>query len=92
VTGFWLVSAGTVTVDETAAAAVLFHRLFNPVGLIMFTFDDVQAAGASLARLVRVRSLAAEAETRRPRGPRTAAWSCVACRSATTAVRRCSTA
>ena len=56
-TGFWLVSAGAVTVGETAAAAVLFHRLFNPVGTILFTFDDVQAAGASLARLVGVRAL-----------------------------------
>ncbi len=55
--GFWLVSAGAVTVGETAAAAVLFHRLFNPVGTILFTFDDVQAAGASLARLVGVRNL-----------------------------------
>lgn len=55
--GFWLVSTGAVTVGETAAAAVLFHRLFNPVGAILFTFDDVQAAGASLARLVGVRAL-----------------------------------
>jgi ATP-binding cassette subfamily C protein len=58
--GFVLVDAGAVTVGETAAAAVLFHRLFNPVALIMFTFDDMQSAGASLARLVGVRGLEGE--------------------------------
>ncbi|GAA2518392.1 ABC transporter ATP-binding protein [Winogradskya humida] len=54
VTGFWLVRNGSVTVGETSAAALLFHRLFNPVAMLMFTFDDVQAAGASLGRLVGV--------------------------------------
>ncbi|MFG1944006.1 ABC transporter transmembrane domain-containing protein [Nonomuraea sp. NPDC048826] len=54
VTGFFLVRQGTVTVGESAAAAVLFHRLFNPIGMLLFTFDEVQAAGASLARLVGV--------------------------------------
>ena len=55
VSGFWLVRTGNGTVGETAAAAVLFHRLFNPVGSLLFTFDDVQEAGASLARVVGVR-------------------------------------
>jgi ATP-binding cassette, subfamily C, bacterial len=55
--GFWFVRAGWVTVGETAAAAVLFHRLFNPVSMILFTFDEIQAAGASLARLVGVGTL-----------------------------------
>ena len=55
--GFALVRAGTVTVGETAAAAVLFHRLFNPVSMILYTFDEIQAAGASLARLVGVGTL-----------------------------------
>lgn len=53
-TGFLLVRAGSVSVGEAAAAAVLFHRLFNPIGTLLFVFDDVQAAGASLARLVGV--------------------------------------
>src|SRR4051812_10758754 len=52
--GFWFVRAGGVTVGETAAAAVLFHRLFNPIGMILFTFDEIQEAGAGLARLVGV--------------------------------------
>ncbi len=54
VAGFLLVRAGDVTVGQTAAAAVLFHRLFNPIGMLLYTFDELQAAGASLARLVGV--------------------------------------
>ncbi|MFI7611695.1 ABC transporter ATP-binding protein [Nonomuraea terrae] len=58
VAGFLLVRDGSVTVGQSAAAAVLFHRLFNPIGMLLFTFDEVQAAGASLARLVGVIDLA----------------------------------
>ncbi|EXG81661.1 ABC transporter ATP-binding protein [Cryptosporangium arvum] len=54
VAGFFLVDSGAVTVGETSAAAVLFHRLFNPIGMLLFSFDDIQAGGASLARLVGV--------------------------------------
>ena len=61
VVGFLLVRSGSVTVGQTAAAAVLFHRLFNPIGLLMFTFDEIQAAGASLSRLVGVGMLATPA-------------------------------
>ncbi|WP_250009577.1 ABC transporter ATP-binding protein [Actinoplanes sp. M2I2] len=57
VAGFWYVRSGWVTVGETAAAAVLFHRLFSPVSMILFTFDEIQAAGAGLARLVGVGTL-----------------------------------
>ncbi|WP_149359340.1 ABC transporter ATP-binding protein [Lolliginicoccus suaedae] len=52
--GFLLVEAGEVSVGQTAAAALLFHRLFNPIGLVLWTFDDMQSATASLARLVGV--------------------------------------
>jgi ATP-binding cassette subfamily C protein len=58
VVGFLLVRDGSVTVGQTAAAAVLFHRLFNPIGMLLYTFDDIQAAGASLSRLVGVGTLA----------------------------------
>jgi ATP-binding cassette subfamily C protein len=54
VTGFWLVQDGSVSVGGTAAAAVLFHRLFNPVSMLLYTFDELQAGGAGLARLVGV--------------------------------------
>ncbi|KAA0102331.1 ABC transporter ATP-binding protein [Mycolicibacterium sp. P1-18] len=52
VTGFWLVKTGAGTVGQTTAAALLFHRLFSPISQLLFTFDEAQDAGASLARLV----------------------------------------
>ncbi|MGP3930581.1 ABC transporter ATP-binding protein [Nonomuraea sp. KM88] len=60
VVGFLLVRSGAVTVGQSAAAAVLFHRLFNPIGMLLFTFDELQAAAASLARLVGVVDLASD--------------------------------
>jgi len=70
VAGFGFVRDGSVTVGETAAAAVLFHRLFNPVSMILFTFDEIQAAGAGLARLVGVGTLpVAAAGAREPAAP-----------------------
>lgn len=54
VVGFLLVREDLVTVGQTTTAALLFHRLFNPIGSLLFTFDEVQSAGASLARLVGV--------------------------------------
>lgn len=54
VVGFLLVKSGAVTVGQTTAAALMFHRLFNPISMLMFTFDEAQEAGASLARLVGV--------------------------------------
>lgn len=54
VVGFLLVRNGSVTVGQTSAAALLFHRLFNPVSMLLFSFDEVQNAGASLGRLVGV--------------------------------------
>ena len=60
VVGFWLVRDGSVTVGQASAAALLFHRLFNPVSTLLFTFDEIQAAGASLARLVGVETMPVE--------------------------------
>ncbi|WP_337060475.1 ABC transporter ATP-binding protein [Kineococcus sp. G2] len=53
-TGFHLVRAGAVSVGDVTAAALLFHRLFGPLGVLLLSFDDVQRAGAALARLVGV--------------------------------------
>jgi ATP-binding cassette subfamily C protein len=75
VVGFFLVRANAVTVGGTAAAAVLFHRLFNPIGMLLYTFDDMQAAGASLARLVGVVDMPAAPEP--PPGARPADTSLV---------------
>ncbi|MGW6376831.1 ABC transporter ATP-binding protein [Rhodococcus sp. NPDC055112] len=60
VVGFALVKGDLVTVGETTAAALLFHRLFNPIGMLMYTFGEIQSAGASLARLVGVVNIPAE--------------------------------
>ena len=53
VVGFVLVEGGA-SLGETTAAALLFHRLFGPIGALLYNFDLVQSAGASLARLVGV--------------------------------------
>lgn len=52
--GFWLVRTGAGTVGGVTTAALLFHRLFAPLGTLLLSFDDVQAAGAGLVRLVGV--------------------------------------
>lgn len=54
VTGFFLVDAGWITVGATTAAALYFHRLFNPLGGLISIFDSIQSTGASLARLAGV--------------------------------------
>jgi ATP-binding cassette, subfamily C, bacterial len=59
VAGFVLVRSGDVTVGAVTAAALMFHRLFNPVGELMYNFDEIQSAAASLARLVGIVDLAA---------------------------------
>jgi ATP-binding cassette subfamily C protein len=53
-TGFLLVREDLATVGAVTAAALYFHRLFNPIGALLMIFDDVQSAGASLARLAGV--------------------------------------
>ncbi|WP_436850441.1 ABC transporter ATP-binding protein [Streptomyces griseoloalbus] len=62
VTGFVLVDNGSVSIGTATAAALYFHSLFNPVNAALFLLDDVQSAGASLARLVGVSDLAAAPE------------------------------
>uniref|UniRef100_UPI003D7E61BF ABC transporter ATP-binding protein n=1 Tax=Kineococcus sp. SYSU DK005 TaxID=3383126 RepID=UPI003D7E61BF len=56
-TGFHLVRADVVSVGDVTGAALLFHRLFGPLGVLLLSFDDVQRAGAALARLVGVADL-----------------------------------
>lgn len=53
-TGFFLVRDELTTVGAVTAAALYFHRLFNPIGALLMIFDDIQSAGASLARLAGV--------------------------------------
>ncbi|MFR9731982.1 ABC transporter ATP-binding protein [Saccharopolyspora sp. MS10] len=54
VVGFALVDARAATVGAVTAAALYFHRLFNPLGLLVMSFDQVQSAFASLQRIVGV--------------------------------------
>ncbi|MGI5121627.1 ABC transporter ATP-binding protein [Marinactinospora thermotolerans] len=55
--GFFLVDADVVTVGATTTAALYFHRLFGPLGAIMTSFNDVQSAGTSLARIAGVAAI-----------------------------------
>ena len=55
--GFFLVRADQVTVGAVTAAALLFHRLFGPLGTLLTSFNDIQSAGAALTRLVGVADL-----------------------------------
>lgn len=57
-TGFFLQAGGAITVGAVTTAALLFHRLFGPVGQLIFGLDDIQRATIGLARLVGVIDLA----------------------------------
>lgn len=50
--GFVMVGSGAASVGGATAAALYFHRLFDPVGLLLSQFDELQKAGAGLARLI----------------------------------------
>ncbi|MBB0995526.1 ABC transporter ATP-binding protein, partial [Dietzia maris] len=54
VVGFFLVDSGAITAGAVTTAALLFHRLFNPIGALVGMVDQVQSAGASLVRMVGV--------------------------------------
>ncbi|WOF23266.1 ABC transporter ATP-binding protein [Microbacterium betulae] len=66
-TGFLLQSGGVITVGAVTTAALLFHRLFGPVGQLIFGLDDIQRAAIGLARLVGVIDLAPAAAPARAR-------------------------
>lgn len=79
VAGFLLVEADGLTAGGVATAALLFHRLFNPIGALVGMFDEIQSAGASLSRMVGVidlparparRALAAPPEAVSDNGPK----------------------
>ena len=56
-TGFFLVRDGAITVGAVTAAALLFHRLFGPLGDLLMSFNEIQRAGSALTRLVGVADL-----------------------------------
>ncbi|MFJ3957619.1 ABC transporter ATP-binding protein [Arthrobacter sp. NPDC090010] len=51
-TAFLLVHAGLATVGAATTAALFFAALFDPLNTVLGVFDDIQRAGAGLARLV----------------------------------------
>ncbi|AJT43134.1 hypothetical protein UM93_13210 [Psychromicrobium lacuslunae] len=57
VTGFWLVSNQSISIGAATAAALYFHRLFDPIGNLLTSLDDVQRAVVGLARLVGISRL-----------------------------------
>lgn len=52
--GWLLLRADAVSLGQVAAATLLFHRLFNPIGAILNFFDEAQRSGAALTRIVGV--------------------------------------
>lgn len=68
--GYWLVGEGTATVGAATAAALFFYRLFDPIGTVLGQVDELQKAGAGLARLFGLTLLAsAEEEPASGRAP-----------------------
>ncbi|WP_264028957.1 ABC transporter ATP-binding protein [Cellulosimicrobium sp. SH8] len=57
VVGFVLVRDGAATLGAATAAALYFHRLFGPINTLLGGADELQRAGAGLARLVGVLDL-----------------------------------
>ncbi|MCD2197598.1 ABC transporter ATP-binding protein/permease [Actinomycetospora endophytica] len=55
--GYVLVGNGSATVGAASAAALYFHRLFDPFNQLLGLFDDAQTAGAAFARLVGVAAM-----------------------------------
>ena len=67
--GFLSVRADVVTVGEATAAALYFHRLFNPFNAMLGLLDTAQNAGAALARLIGVTFVVPPPEPVRPARP-----------------------
>lgn len=66
--GYLLVAGGQLSAGAVTTAALLFHRLFNPIGALVGMFDQVQSAGASLARMTGVIGLPVPERTAQLRG------------------------
>lgn len=67
--GFLIVRSDVGSVGEATTAALFFHRLFNPIGALLFVFDAVQSSGAALARLAGVALIARQVTTDQHPGP-----------------------
>ncbi|MEU5398341.1 ABC transporter ATP-binding protein [Streptomyces sp. NPDC005963] len=58
ITGYALLGRDAITLGAATAAALYFHRLFGPIGVLLTSLDDLQRATVGLARLVGVTDLA----------------------------------
>ncbi|MEV5212473.1 ABC transporter ATP-binding protein [Micromonospora sp. NPDC053740] len=67
--GFLLVRNDLTTVGAVTAAALYFLRLFTPIGGLLFTFDQFQAIGSALARLVGIATMPTAPDPRPATGP-----------------------
>lgn len=68
--GFVLVRYEVTTVGTAAAAALYFHRLFDPVNILLGLFDQAQRAGSAFARLVGIDELEQPPPPSAPATPR----------------------
>ena len=66
-----LVRDGQATVGSATSAALFFAGLFGPINTVLGVFDDLQQAGAGLARLLGVRDCAAVPTLAASPSPRT---------------------
>ncbi|HWS31413.1 MAG TPA: ABC transporter ATP-binding protein [Actinoplanes sp.] len=57
IAGFLLVRYDLASVGAATAAALYFHRLFNPIGFLLMEADSILQMNASLARLIGVAGL-----------------------------------
>ena len=67
--GFVLVRDDLISVGGVTAAALYFHKMFTPLGTLVFQFDAAQSAGASLARIAGVILMPHELGTSRATTP-----------------------
>jgi len=66
--GYLLVTGGEVELGAATAAALYFLGLFGPMGSLLYRIDDLQDAGASLARLFGVIGLSTPSPRDVPEG------------------------
>ncbi|MDI6102547.1 ABC transporter ATP-binding protein [Actinoplanes sp. NEAU-A12] len=57
IAGFLLVRHNLATVGAATSAALYFHRLFNPIGVLLMESDTVMQVNAALARMIGVATL-----------------------------------
>ena len=67
--GFALVRGDFITVGAATAAALYFHKMFSPIGTLIYHADNAQSAGASLARIAGVILMPHELGTSHASGP-----------------------